>query len=45
VNRSVPAPERFASPYEGSLESPAPAVPFEVTSPWRERYLAGPPPR
>ena len=43
VNRSVPAPERFASPYEGSLESPAPAVPFEVTSPWRERYLAGPP--
>ena len=45
VNRSVPAPELFSSPYEGHLDVPAPAVPFEVTSPWRERYLAGPPGR
>ena len=45
INRSVRAPQRFTSPYEASPEHHPPGVPPEIASPWRERYLAGPPKR
>ena len=45
INCSVPAPERFASPYEARPEHHQTRVPPELASPWRERYLAGPPKR
>ena len=41
VNRGLPAPDQFASPYDAG--GPEPCDAFDVPAPWRARYLDGPP--
>jgi len=52
VNRELPAPTAFASPFEPGPATTDPGRPEDPTfdlkwlpGTWRERYLAGPPPR
>ena len=45
VNRDVPPPARFHSPYEMGFDAPEPEVPVDLPEPWASRYLDGPPPR
>jgi len=48
VNRDLPGPRGFLSPYEPGPGSTAPrpaTVAADIADPWRERYLAGPPQR
>lgn len=45
VNRDVPPPARFSSPYETGFDAPKPEVPVDLPEPWAARYLNGPPAR
>lgn len=45
VNRNVPPPAWFRSPYDTGFDAPRPADPVDLPEPWATRYLDGPPPR
>ncbi|MBW4033275.1 MAG: hypothetical protein HIU88_11535 [Acidobacteria bacterium] len=45
VNRDVPAPTRFRSPYETGFDAPSPELLVDIPEPWAARYLQGPPAR
>jgi len=43
ANRDVPMPPQFESPYEPGPDGPPPRGTYDLSEPWRQRYLDGPP--